>query len=972
MNRISYHAFRTHPHTVQARSCNPARLNCRAVLGPVLIALAAFLLTPRACLHAADTAGWVARFRGSPPAEARPLTWWHWINGSVTKQGLRADLEDMQRVGIAGAQMLDVSIYLPAGPVRYGSDLWHEHVQYAIRTADELGLEIHLMNSPGWSGSGGPWITPERAMKRYVWSETEVEGGRSVKVALPQPRAKLDFYRDVAVLAIPAGSKPTVAFEPALKGVAPVKLDAATIVAPDRVLTLTGSVSDEGLLTHELPAGRWTVLRFGFTVTGSMNHPAQPEGHGLECDKLDAHSVAFQFEQSLGRIIREAGPLAGRSLRAVLFDSFEGGYQNWTDRLPQLFQQRVGYDLVPWLPVLTGRAVGSREESEAFLRDLRNVVSETLAEKYFGTMQRLAHAHGLKVYAEAQGGPLNPFVCNEFTDVPMNEFWMPDARPRFSNMKQIASVAHLLGRRVVGAEAFTAKPEDGRWLATPASMKAVGDCAFASGINRFIFHTYAHQPYSDVAPGFTLGRYGTHFGRLNTWWPFAGAWIDHLARCQFLLQQGHAVADILLLTDGESGYLAPQKALEVPAGYDLDVCYPRHLARLAWRDGAFRSPHGPAYRLLVLPDKWVADIATLRRLKTFLAQGAAIVGQMPTAPAGLMELRNQLPQWRGLVAEISEGLKPREPLQRALDAIQLRPDVALTGQGSHADVRFIHRTAAEGELYFLSNQSGQPVTFQAQFRASRRLPEFWDPVAGRITPVADFQADADGVSVPLSLDVAGSIFVVFRQALPADWKPHAPKRPLTTIPAPVAIDGPWQVSFQPGRGAPPEITLEQLVSWTQHSDPGVRFYSGIATYTTRFTAPAVAAEVRRILRLGTVCDLAEVKLNGRSAGVAWTAPFELDVTELLREGVNTLEIAVANRWVNRLIGDERLPPDARYEFSGSKFTIGRLAELPAWLGNAELTRQRQRVTFATWHFYDADSPLLDSGLLGPVTLQPAP
>lgn len=900
-----------------------------------------------------------------PPAEAKPLTWWHWINGNVTQEGIRADLEDMKRVGIGGAQLLDVSIYLPPGPVRYGSDAWHEQVQYAIRTADELGLELDLMNAPGWSGSGGPWITPDRGMKRYVWTETETAGGRVLRLPLKPPTAKLGFYRDVAVLAVPAGSRATVKEEPALKAIATVELDAkAEPIPPERVQVLTGSMTSDGWLTCELPEGQWTVLRFGYTATGSHNHPAQPEGSGLECDKMDADTVAFQFEQSLGRILREAGPLAGKSLRGVLFDSFEGGYQNWSASLAEDFKQLKGYDLIPWLPVLTGRTVASAEQSEAFLRDFRSAIRELIAERYLGTMQRLAKAHGLRVYAEAQGGPLHPFLANEFTDVPMNEFWMPDARPRFAAMKAISSVADLLGRRVVGAEAFTAKPEDGRWLATPATMKSVGDCAFAAGINQFIFHTYAHQPHSDAAPGFTLGRYGTHFGRLNTWWPLAGAWMSYLGRCQFLLQQGRAATDLLVLVDHEAGYPLSLPELAVPPGYDFDVAHGRHLTFLEWRDGAFRSPNGPVYRVLVLPKRWVADLATLRRLKAFLERGAVMVGSPPSAPAGLLDQRDRLPEWRALVTEVFGRIKPREALPEVLREINLAPDVRLPDT---AGVWWRHRTTTDGDFYFVSNQSGKALRTQATFRSGRRLPELWDPVSGRHEPASEFQVDGDLVSLPLELAESGSVFVVYRRAISGDPAEKPP--PQESLLAPMEIAGPWRVRFPPDRGAPGEMVLHELSSWTQHPDPGVRFFSGIATYVTAFDLPSAAAGKRWYLDLGKVCDLAEVTVNGRSAGIVWTAPFAVDVTELVHDGRNELAIAVANRWVNRLIGDEGLPPDARYEFSGSKFTVGRLAELPAWLGNAERTRQRQRFSFATWHFYDQDSPLLDSGLLGPVRLE---
>jgi len=343
----------------------------------------------------------------SPPAEAKPLTWWHWINGNVTKEGIRADLEDMKRRGIGGVQMLDVSIYLPKGPVRYGTDSWHEHVQYAIRTAAELNLEFYVMNCAGWSASAGPWNTAERSMKQLVWSETHVEGNQSVTASLPKPPSRLNFYRDVVVLAVPwSGNRYKNGKEPArLTDATPTPLDVKKKpIPPDQVLNVTRFMDKAGKFTGTLPQGKWTLLRFGYTSTGSKNHPAQPEGEGLECDKFDVAAVEFQFDRALGRIIRESGTHAGKTFKGILFDSFEGGFQNWSASFPQDFQNLKGYDLLPFMPVLTGRVIGSVEESEAVLRDFRGVIHKLIAKNYFGTMQRLANSHGLKVFGERQDG----------------------------------------------------------------------------------------------------------------------------------------------------------------------------------------------------------------------------------------------------------------------------------------------------------------------------------------------------------------------------------------------------------------------------------------------------------------------------------------------------------------------------------------------------------------------------------------
>ncbi|NQU44062.1 hypothetical protein HQ520_12310 [bacterium] len=906
-----------------------------------------------------------------PPKQAHPLAWWHWINGNITKEGIRADLEDMKRVGIAGAQILDVEIYLPPGPVRYGTDAWYEHVQYAMRTAHELDLELDIANAPGWSASAGPWITPDRSMKQYVWSEMEVEGG-DVTVTLPEPPSREGFYRDALVLAVPANG-PAPVPEEELKRLerptspTPIRLADNEPIAPEQVLDLTASVNSDGVLHAPIPKGRWTILRFGFTTTGAKNHPVQPEAHGLECDKFDADAATFQFGRALGRIIRDAGPLAGETFAGILFDSFEAGFQNWTDTMPEKFERLKGYDMVPFIPALTGRTIASREESEAFLRDFRSVTRELILDEYFGTMQRLAHEHGLKVYAEAQGGPLDPLICNERVDVPMNEFWMPrDGGNRVVRLKQVASVAQLLGKPIVGAEAFTARPEEGRWLATPATMKAPGDLAFTAGINRFIFHTYIHQPYEGIAPGFTLGRYGTHFGRLNTWWPFAKPWMDYLARCQFLLQQGETVADISFMSNPEFGYGVAAKYFVSPEGYDYTICYPRHLAEMTWEDGAFHRPSGWTSRVLVLLSPWRANIATLRELKRLVDQGALVVGARPVGPNGLLELRDHGSEWEMLADYLWSGrVQRREALEEVLEKAGIGPDFVAGAQ----DVYFIHRATNEGDLYFLTNQSSDEVSCQADFRAGNYLPELWDAVTGQTCDAPSYEIREGRVQLPLELSPFGSIFVVFRRPATAPSVRAASKEILASVNVP----GPWEVAFQPDRGAPDTIRMDQLVSWTTSPDPGMRYFSGISTYTAQFdlSAERIQSGQTVYLDLGKVCDVAEVTLNGLPVGIVWTSPFALDVSDLLRSGANTLQVAVANRWVNRIIGDENLPADALYAEDGSKFTIGRLADLPPWLNDPRAIKKRKRFSFATWHFSDlaGDSNLIESGLLGPVRLE---
>ncbi|MBI5768086.1 MAG: hypothetical protein HZA93_09840 [Verrucomicrobia bacterium] len=958
-------------------------------LAPALLVLAA--VTPAT---AADTleAGFAA-----PPPAARPLVWWHWINGNVTKHGIEADLADMKRVGIAGVQMFDASIYLPPGPVRYGTDTWHEHVQHAIATADRLGLEFHLMNTPGWSASGGPWVTPERSMKKLVWSETAADGAPALTLALKAPEIpslkfrtphpvgpQRNFYRDVAVLAVPAtATRRTPEWERKTKleekslTAPPLDLSADGCIARPQVLDLTARFdAATNTLRTALPAGAWTILRFGFTSTGSTNHPAVPEGHGLEIDKMDAEAVSFYFDQALGRILREAGPRVGRTLQGLLFDSFEGGPQNWTDTFPAQFRALKGYDFLPLLPVLTGRVIESPTFTEAALRDFRGAVEALIAKNYFGTMQRRAREHGMVLYAEAQGGPLNPVSCGGYVDVPMNEFWLPDTAPRLPRIKLAASVAHVLGRPLVAAEAFTAKPEDGRWLATPATLKDPGDYAWTAGINRFILHHYVHQP-TDDGPGFGLGRYGTHFGRLNTWWPLAGAWIDYVARGQFLLQQGRTVADIAFLQNEDHGYAFPTAMTHTPSGYDYDIVYPHHLATMTWRGGALTLPTGPAYRVLMLPENWTADLATLRKLRELARAGAPIFGSPPLAPAGRRDYDGR-DEFNALVSELwgDKSNVPRPPIRpvplpAALKETGLTPDVGFPALSTGGELRFIHRRTADAEIYFVFNHSDRSATGDFAFRVPGHQPELWNAITGAHADAPAFRTSATTTTVPLELEPRGSIFVVFRRTATA---PHA-DAPKTTLASTLQIAGPWRVAFHDGRGAPPEATFAALASWTTHADPGIKFYSGTATYRTTFTIDesrgrGVPPRATATLDLGTVADLAEVRLNGALVRTLWQPPFRVDVTPHLRVGDNTLEVRVANRWINRVIGDESLPTDLTYQPDGTnKFTDGKLNQLPAWLYDRAKLGDKRRHSFTTWKHYDATSSLVPAGLLGPVTIE---
>ncbi|MDH7571513.1 MAG: glycosyl hydrolase, partial [Armatimonadota bacterium] len=406
--------------------------------------------------------------------------------------------------------------------------------------------------------------------------------------------------------------------------------DASATIAMGGVLDLTARMEAGGRFVWDVPAGEWTIVRFGHTPTGKENHPATPEGRGPECDKLSREALDAHWAGMMGPLVADAGPLVGKSLNNSLVDSYEVGCQNWTPRFREEFRRRRGYDLLPFLPALTGRVVENLEETERFLWDFRRTLADLFAENYFGYFAEICRRNGLLASVEPYGnGNFSEMEAGAPFDIPMGEFWVGSSGEN-SSCKLAASVAHLYGRKFAGAEAFTATAERGRWLQDPASLKALGDAIFCSGVNRFIFHRYAHQPWLDRFPGMTMGPWGFNFERTNTWWEQGAAWLRYVARCQYLLQEGLFAADVLFYS-GESAPAAfPYRPQLKAKGYDYDGCDTHTLLnRLSVRDFRLVLPHGMRYRVLVLPDTPWMTPAVARRVRDLVREGATVVGPKP-------------------------------------------------------------------------------------------------------------------------------------------------------------------------------------------------------------------------------------------------------------------------------------------------------------------------------------------------------
>ena len=660
------------------------------------------------------------------------------------------------------------------------SGQWRDLFKHVVAEAGRLGLEVNMNNDAGWNGSGGPWVTPELSMQKVVASETEVAGPKRVEVSLPRPATVAGFYRDITVLAFPAPGNyriPDLQIKAAYQvGSAPPiatqQLPKEMVIPRERIVTLSSHMDQQGRLAWDVPAGQWTILRIGHTSTGMRNAPAPASGCGLECDKLSKEGIEAHFNAMMARLIDDVGPAAGKALAATHVDSWENGSQNWTARMREEFRARRGYDLLPLLPVMTGRVVDSLEISERFLWDLRHTISELVIENYAGHLHDLAHRRGLRFTIEAYGSPCDNLPYAAQCDEPMGEFWVGGGS--IESCRGMASAAHLNGRSIVGAESFTAGSEE-RWREHPATIKALGDWAFTEGINRFVFHRFAMQPWLDRRPGMTMGPWGTHFERTETWWELTPGWHQYLARCQFLLRQGTFAADLCYLTAEDSPQGMPGHS---PRGYGWDQCNPEIvLSKMAVRDGRLVLPGGMSYRLLVLSDAQRMTPALLTKIKQLVEAGATVVGPRPLASPSLSNYPQCDDKVQRLAAEIwgnCDGQTVREHrLGRGRIVWGPAPEEVLEQAGVRPDfsgkpLRYIHRRTQGSDIYFVANPLGQRLSVTPSFRVSGRTPELWWPDSGRMEPAGLFRAHDGLTQLSFALEPHGSVFVVFRDAPAVD------------------------------------------------------------------------------------------------------------------------------------------------------------------------------------------------------------
>ncbi len=961
----------------------------------------------------------------NPPDSSKPGVYWYFMDGNLSREEMTKDLESMKIAGISNLIFLEVGIGVPRGPVDFMSEEWQDLFVHAVRESERLGIKLLMGAGPGWCGSGGPWVKPEESMKHLVFSETEIEGSKKINVELPIPEQrstnwhsmKDPYYEDVVVYAVPRSaipiieainekalyerdpysSKPNV--KPYISAFAsydkPVK---TRILEHSEILDVTDYLQPDGHLVWDAPIGNWTIIRMGKRVTGASSRPAPQPGIGLESNKMDTLAFKNHLNNYTDILLEKAGiRKEGVGWTGFHMDSWESGAQNWTEGIVDEFMTRRGYDPEPYFLAYTGRAIESVEITERFLWDLRQTCKELVLENHAEFAKKYAHKNGLELSMEPYDmNPAGDLDLGAIADVIMAEFWSK----RFGYdthyaVIQATSISHIKGHPVVGAEVFTSGNQEA-WQEYPWSMKDQSDWALALGVNRFVYHTFAHKPLGDEhRPGMTMGQYGVHWDRGQTWWPMVNAYHEYISRCSYLMQQGQAVSDILYLTPEGAPMVfeAPEDALKkngsIPdkKGYGYDGCSPlMFLERADVKNGKIIFPGASSYEIMVLPNFKTMTPQLLEKIILIVKKGAKVIGNPPVKSPSLTDYPDCDDYVKTLSQELWGSLKTPDKISErkygkgtiywggeisSENSANLYPDYKYTAQllsqiniaedfnSENNTIRYGHRQTKNKDIYFVANRTESFQTTECTFRAMGE-PELWIGTTGETRKIVNYRTEKGNTIIPLEFFPYESFFVSFSNKRSSKSSNNDNSSNFPVLNEAQTLGGAWDVSFDPKWGGPKNIKFNNLIDWTKHEMRGIKYYSGIAKYTKEFIFNESKMENEVVfLDLGVVNDIARVILNGKELGVVWCAPWRINISDAIEEGKNTIEIEVANRWVNRLLGD-RQEPDAnvrtvKFEnglLEGKEYTTGRYTfTLDAAMGSFNFTEP------------------LSSGLIGPVTIQ---
>ena len=712
----------------------------------------------------------------------------------------------------------------------------------------------------------------------------------------------------------------------------------------NEVKDITAYMKADGTLTWDVPEGTWVISRTGMLPTGVVNSPAPKEGTGLETDKMSKEHIRTHFDNYIGKILQRIPAKDRKTFKFIIEDSYETGGQNWTDDMIEDFKKVYGYDPVPYIPALNGVVVGSPDQTDRFLWDLRRLVSDQVAYEYVAGLREVSHEHGFTTWLENYGHWGFPGEFLQYggqSDEIAGEFWSFGNLGDIEN-KAASSCGHIYGKDKVWAESCTCGGS--HFDLYPATMKQRLDRFFTEGINASLLHLYIQQP-DDRTPGINAW-FGNEFNRNNTWFSQLDVFLDYLKRCNYMLQQGRYVADVAYFIGEDTPKMTGVRNPEIPRGFSYDYVNAEVLMSAKAENGKLVLASGMEYSVLVLPKIQTMRPELLAKIRQLVMDGVVLQGPAPLRSPSLKnyphadcEVRKMADEmWQSKLHPFAEKVKygkgmiyPNASIEQIMADFGIQPD--FTVSDPMLPVLFIHLNTEDGEIYFVSNQSDRTISFDANFRIKRMQPELWNPLTSEVRYLPQSKQLTGATSVPMTMAPLESSFIIFRDPI-QEVKKVANYPDAERV---ASVEGPWTIKFEENRGGPKEaVKTDVLFDWMESENPQIKYFSGNAVYKTTFTINQLP-ESPTYIDLGKVMVMAKVRVNGQYAGGVWTTPYQVNVTQLLKEGVNELEVEVVNCWRNRMIGELSMPEEERFTFHSAS--------------NVK-----------------PDSPMQSSGLLGPVQL----
>ena len=939
----------------------------------------------------------------NPPNTARPKVYWWWLNGYTDTTRMKQELRAMKQAGISGADIFEIGTtrysnpdsIVPAGPP-FMSEKSLQAIQFAIEEATQLDITVGLNLASSWN-AGGPWVQPKHAAKSLYFSKTSVAGPGLRTVDLPFPEiAQTDqqgkprliefaddgkpvYHEEVAVLAIPANKTSLT--------------DTSGIV---QLSSRFNPATEQ--LEWEVPEGEWDIYRYVCANSGEALKLPSPNAMAPIIDHYDSAATRAHFMYFINHLQPRLGDFGNTALKNFYLASYEATGSVWTPSLPETFEQLHGYSVHKFIPALFDEQFLTPETAERFRQDFNKTLSHLIINNHYGKAKEICHAYGLQIISESGGPgeplhnvPVDALKALGTLDVPRGEFWnkhyyyAEDSVDVLWLVKEVAAASHIYQRGIVEEESFTSFQH---WQDGPFDLKPLANRAFGEGMNRVVVHGFTHNPPGMGYPGIVYHA-GTHYNDKRVWWPKVKPFNDYLARISYLWQETDFVADVVYYYgDRVPNFVAPKNTrFSVGPGYDYEIINTDVLLNdLRVEDGQLVLSNGARFKVLSLGENTTVNPAVIEKLGQLAQRGAVIVSAKPKEAIGLSHQPQATQQVKSLADSLwkrasadSENQLRKGGIFSGISAVdvlrtlQTPPDFHYADQQSGV-LDFVHYQDQALDFYLVSNTSDAWVTRACTFRQTDKTPEIWDPVTGHAVAAGIYQQNDQGIQLPVSLPPYGACLVAFRPGAEAFHYetvaasgPHPPRlqyvddginfleegtfalsrdgittrieNPLKTQP----LEGAWQVRFPKNWGAPDSAEFPKLISWTDAQDQGIRYFSGTATYYTTFSFSLedTAGYSSIALDLGKLSEIAEVWLNNESLGISWSEPHAFDVTDVLREGENTLTIEVANTWSNRLVGDAH---------TGENYTKTNIST--AYRGT-------------TWE----EAPLLESGLLGPVTLR---